>query len=247
MKDLEFLKNADSADLQVLVDYLTKNKNGNFRATECLSYTQNYHNYYPDRLPMMYNEIAEELMCFGGNTFRNIFRGGGPSYKTVLIDVCKKMKVNFSKYASVESIERNLLEKVLLSSLDQMTEEQLKSLMDEMNIPTKGFGKQAMIAALQIAIKKGGFASYRIAVIVANAICRLLLGRGLSLSANAALTRSLCIFAGPICWVVTAVWTLLDIAGPAYRVTIPAVIQVAYMRAKMQYKLLEQGEYSMCG
>ena len=67
------------------------------------------------------------------------------------------------------------------------------------------------------------------------------------ISANAALTRSLCVFAGPIGWVVTAVWTLLDIAGPAYRVTIPAVIQVAYMRAKMQYKLLEQGEYSMCG
>lgn len=247
MKDLEFLKNADSADLQVLVDYLTKNKNGNFRATESLSYTQNYHNYYPNRLFMMHDAIADELLCFGGNTFRNIIRGGGPSYRTVLIDVCKKMKVNFNSNASIETIENNLLEKILLTSLDQMSEDDLKKLLEDMDIPTKGIGKQAMIATLQFALKRGGFASYRIAVIVANAICRLLLGRGLSLSANAALTRSLCVFAGPIGWVVTAVWTLLDIAGPAYRVTIPAVIQVAYMRAKMQYKLLEQSEYSMCG
>ena len=247
MKDLEFLKNADSTDLQILVDYLTKNKNGNFRITESLSITKHYHDFYPDRLPQMWRDIADELQRYGGNTFRNILRGGGPSYRTILIDVCKKMKVNFSKYAAVETIERNLLEKILLSSLDQMTVEELKTLIEEMNIPTKGYGKQALTTALQIAIKKGGFKSYQIAVIIANAISRLLLGRGLSLSANAALTRSMCIFAGPVGWAVTIAWTLLDIAGPAYRVTIPAVIQVAYMRAKMQYKLLEQGEYSMCG
>ena len=141
MKDLEFLKNADSTDLQVLVDYLTKNKNGNFRATESLSYTQNYHIYYPNRLPLMYDEIAEELLCFGGNTFRNIIRGGGPSYRTVLIDVCKKMKVNFNRNASIETIENNLIEKILLTSLDQMSEDDLKKLLEDLDIPTKGIGE----------------------------------------------------------------------------------------------------------
>ncbi|WP_409012598.1 hypothetical protein [Bacteroides xylanisolvens] len=38
------------------------------------------------------------------------------------------------------------------------------------------------------------------------------------------------IMMGPIGWILTAVWTLIDIAGPAYRVTIPAVIQIAYIR-----------------
>jgi uncharacterized protein YaaW (UPF0174 family) len=63
------------------------------------------------------------------------------------------------------------------------------------------------------------------------------LGRGLSYAANAGLTRWLSIFAGPIGWALTAVWTAIDLAGPAYRVTIPAVIQIAYMRAKMNYEL----------
>ena len=44
-------------------------------------------------------------------------------------------------------------------------------------------------------------------------------------------------FAGPIGWVITGLWTLADVAGPAYRVTIPAVIQVAFLR---QYLINKQ-------
>ena len=114
-----------------------------------------------------------------------------------------------------------------------MSVEELKNLMNEMNLPNQGLGKQAFVATLQIAIKRGGFSAYRTAVIVANAVSKALLGRGLTLTANAALTRWLSIFAGPIGWGITALWTAIDIAGPAYRVTIPSVIQIAYMRAKM--------------
>ena len=40
---------------------------------------------------------------------------------------------------------------------------------------------------------------------------------------------------GPVGWVLTALWTLLDIAGPAYRVTIPAVIQITYIRQNVNH------------
>jgi uncharacterized protein YaaW (UPF0174 family) len=33
-------------------------------------------------------------------------------------------------------------------------------------------------------------------------------------------------------WTLTGLWTAVDIAGPAYRVTMPAVIQVALVRRK---------------
>ena len=42
------------------------------------------------------------------------------------------------------------------------------------------------------------------------------------------------ILTGPIGWSITAAWTLFDIAGTAYRVTIPAVIEVAYLRKLSQ-------------
>ena len=235
-KNLFFLHNADSSDLKILVDYLTKDKDGDTRLTEELTYTENYKKYYPGQLQLMCEDIAEELQLYGGNTFMNMFRGHGVEYKEILIDVCNKMKVNYNKKSSVEMIEYNLLQKILIDSLDNMSVEDLEKLMREMNIPTQGFGKQAFVAALQIAIKKGGFSVYKMAVIVANAISKALLGRGLALASNTALTRSLSIFAGPIGWAVTAIWTAIDIAGPAYRITIPSVIQIAYMRAKYNMK-----------
>jgi uncharacterized protein YaaW (UPF0174 family) len=195
--------------------------------------TENYKKYYPDQLQLMAEDIAEELQLYGGNTFMNILRGHGVEYRELLIDVCRRLKVNFNKESSIEMIEYNLLQKILLDSLENMTIEELKKILDEMNIPTQGYGKQAFVAALQMAIKRGGFSAYKIAVIVANAVSRALIGRGLTIAANAAITRWLSVFAGPIGWTVTAIWTAIDIAGPAYRVTIPSVVQIAYMRIKM--------------
>ncbi|PDX03191.1 flagellar biosynthesis protein FlgG [Helicobacter pylori] len=56
----------------------------------------------------------------------------------------------------------------------------------------------------------------------------------MSLGANAALTRGLSILTGPVGWIITGVWTAIDIAGPAYRVTVPACILVTTLRKKLK-------------
>ncbi|WP_338420424.1 hypothetical protein, partial [Aeromonas veronii] len=38
---------------------------------------------------------------------------------------------------------------------------------------------------------------------------------------------------GPIGWVISGVWAAVDLAGPAYKVTIPCVIHVAMLRKKL--------------
>ncbi len=236
-KDLEFLKVAENNDLLVLTDYITKQKNGKIRLSQhlprSLVNSDDYREYYPDNLSKMTDSISSELRKYGGNSIINVFRGNGPEYRTILIDVCKKLKVNFNRKSPVEVIELNLLQKILLDSFDNMTTEQLRDFAKEVGIPIKKYSKQAIIASIQILIKRGGFTSYKIAVIVANAVAKVLLGRGLSLAANAGLTKCLSIFSGPIGWTATAIWTAIDIAGPAYRVTIPSVIHIAYMRTKI--------------
>lgn len=241
--DLSFLSSASNEDLKVLVDYITLDKSGSPRLTESLTGTDEYKRNYPCHLDRMTGSIINELQAFGGNTFANIFRGHGVAYRTILIDVCKKMKVSFNRNSSVEIIENCLLQHILLKTMEEMSDEDMRNLMSELKIKTTGFGKQAMMAAVQSAIRLGGFASYKIAVIVANAVARALLGRGLSFAANAALTRWIGVFAGPIGWAVTIAWTAIDIAGPAYRVTIPSVIQIAYMRVKSNTppQLIEAG------
>ncbi|WP_122874253.1 DUF3944 domain-containing protein [Campylobacter showae] len=227
-EDLEFLRELKSSDLNELVDIL-KGKDGDGRMTEELSAKDDFKKFYPDH--QRYIElICEELQLFGGNTFANMFRGHGLLYKEILCDVCDKLKVNYNKSQNTQMIEQGLFMKILSDSLDKMSEEDLKNISSDLGLKTTNFTSQAVMGALQVAIKGGGFMSYKIALIVANTIANIILGRGLSLAANATFTRTISIFAGPIGWLITGVWTAADIAGPAYRVTIPAVIQVAFLR-----------------
>lgn len=146
------------------------------------------------------------------------------------------MKVNYNKAAGVGAIEMNLLMKVLTDSMEEMSPDDLKAVVEELNLKPTAFTGPAVAAALQGAVVYSGFAAYQLATIVANAVAKQLLGRGLTLAANATLTRTIGIFAGPIGWVLTGLWTMISLAGPAYRVTIPAVIQVAYLRMKTQHE-----------
>lgn len=228
--DLAFLEQVPSSNLGPLVDILTKDKAGTPRLTEELTMHERYKESSPDHHEY-WDLIAGEVQCFGANSFATIARGGkGVLYREVLIDVCDKMKVNYNAASPVDVIEFNLLMKVLEDSMAEMSPEDLKRVCKDLDIRPTSFTAEAITIAIQVMIKTGGFLPYKIALIVANAVVKSLIGRGLSVAANAALTRSMAVFVGPIGWAVSAVWLMVDIAGPAYRVTIPSVILVAYLR-----------------
>ncbi len=63
--------------------------------------------------------IAEELQCYGGNTFINFFRNERVLYKEILYDVCDHLKVNYNESSSTFSIEENMLAKLLKDSLNE--------------------------------------------------------------------------------------------------------------------------------
>lgn len=235
--DLEFLKNIESKDLEDLVYCLTHDKDGKTRFTEELTSSDEYKSNYPDH-NKYWELIAAEIQCFGGNSFANVFRGGrGVEYKEVLIDVCDKMKVNYNKYTSVDKIESNLLMKILTDALENMTSDELKELAESTGVKnTSGVTPETMVGIFQTVFRMGGFKSYQLTLIIVNATLKALIGRGLSFAGNAALTRTMAILTGPIGWVITGLWTAIDIAGPAYRVTIPAVIQIAALRQKHLYE-----------
>lgn len=227
--DLDFLSQCDNELLGVLVEILTKDK-GEERLTETLTLSNGYKMYHPNHV-RYWQDIAESYQRFGGNTFVNMVRGGGVLYREILCDVCDKLKVNYNSDALIDFIEINLLSKILTDSLEKMTPEQLKEISNDLGLKNvTSFTPQAVTIAIQGAMKLSGFMVYQTAVIIANMIAKAILGHGLSLATNAALTRAIGVFLGPIGWIITALWTALDIAGPAYRVTIPATIQIACMR-----------------
>ena len=241
---LSFLQEIKSKNLEDLVYCLTHNKNGNLRLTEELTISDGYKAHYPDH-NKYWKSIAAEIQCFGANSFATMLRfGEGVLYKEVLSDVCDKVKVNYNKDSSVERIENNLLMKILTDAVENMTHEELKELAESTGVKsTTGITRETMVGVFQAVFRAGGFKSYQLTVIIANAVMTTLIGRGLPFAANGALTSTMAVLTGPIGWVMTGLWTAVDIAGPAYRVTIPAVIQVSVLRKKFLYEK-QDGEVS---
>ncbi|MDE6479650.1 MAG: DUF3944 domain-containing protein [Muribaculaceae bacterium] len=239
MKVLQFLTQASNDDLRLLCDIVVKNKSGEFRATESLSSTQKFLDNYPYNIKAFLPELVEEFRLFGGNSIANFFRGEGPEYYEILRDVARKNNVEYTSDDSNQTVEKKLLQKLFMDTINNASDEDLIKMMKELGLPTTNFSRETATAALLLAWKAGGFQSYILLVSVVNAVMKFLIGRGLSIAGNAALTRMASIVMGPIGWVLTALWTIIDIAGPAFRVTVPAVIQIAYIRQSLNTKLLK--------
>ncbi|MGY0150557.1 DUF3944 domain-containing protein [Edwardsiella tarda] len=234
--DLRFLRHCDCDDLDLLVSVLTHDpKDGLARITETLTQDPKYQKYHPNH-PRYWEAIAAEVQTFGANSFVTLLRGGkGVCYREVLTDACDKMKVNYNTKSSIESIEMNMLMKILEKSLTDLSSQDLQAISEELGTGYANPTPEVLMMAIQAGIKTSGFAAYQMALIVTNGVAKALLGRGLSLAGNALLTRTMGIVAGPIGWILSSLWLLIDLAGPAYRVTIPSCIFIAYMRQKHLY------------
>jgi len=220
------LEIASNEDLETLVDLLSS------KLTEMLTPHEAYKEHSPDHQKYA-DLIAKEIREMGGNTFGNLKRGEGPSYHEIVCDVAKKVKAPHNKDANIEVIEDAILETILKKALKEMSEEERGELLEKMS-KESGLSKGgATTGALIQIFRSGGFGSYKLTLIIVNYVIKAVLGRGLSLAANAALMRTASIFTGPIGLAISGAWAVNDFAGPAYKVTIPCVIHVAMLRKKL--------------
>ncbi|MEA1968052.1 MAG: ubiquinol-cytochrome C chaperone family protein [Thermodesulfobacteriota bacterium] len=226
---LPLIRKSSKDELDNLVGYITQ-KGG----VSCqLKHTKAYKAHYPDH-PMYMDEIAAEIQKFGGNTILNIMRKGkGAYYKDIACDVAARLKVKFSKEDDIDFIEQQILLKVLELSWGKMNNQEKEALLKGIMKDTKAadLAGEFPTALVTTALITGGtVVSYRIALIIANAVAKLTLEKGVSVAASAMLSRWISIFAGAIGLGITALWTIFDVAGPAFRVTVPCVLHIAMLR-----------------
>lgn len=234
--DLAFLASADNDDVGVLIDHITDKGEGRISLASETCKTLSEAKASSQITLAVRVLMAEEIQRFGGNSLANLLRGSGVPYKEAVCDVARHVKANFNPKSDVGTIELAIVETVLTQSVEKMSEKEKADLFAEFGAQyTKGPGPFVM-GALQAAIRASGFGAYKLAAVVANAVARAILGRGLSFGATAAMMRGIGAFAGPIGWAMTAIWTVFDLGSPAYRVTVPCVIQIAYMRQKASHR-----------
>lgn len=252
------LHEANPDDLDILVDYVTDRGKGRLAldGTICkiLVRAKQTQSYGANERAALANEILE----FGGNTLGNAFRrvrsnlpfisdsGGAATsgtvpYDEIVGDVASHLGVKVSKGSPIAIIEEGILRKMMGDAVQKMTDAQRQEVEIALGLGTSAVSQAALILLLQTG-RMGGFATYKMAAMVANASARALLGRGLPLAVNSALSRTVGVALGPIGWALTAAWTLADLSSPAYRVTVPCVVHIAYMRTRM----LAEAKYIEC-
>ncbi len=232
---ISVLEHADNEDLKTLCDIITLGRNGSPRISDSLTKTEAYKRNYPHRMPSLIPGMIKELGLYGGNSVVNFFKGEGTDYSTILRKVAKRLKVSFRDSQSDEVIEGYMLQKLFDDMSDRLSDEELRTMAQELGVKPLRYSRQAIVAALQIAIRRGGIYGLTWSMSVANVVTRQAIGRGVTTFASGTvLSRSISVLAGPFGWALTAAWTAYDIAGPAYRVIVPAVIQIAYIRQKSQ-------------
>lgn len=237
-KDLMFLASCQNDDLRTLCDILTYNNKGEIRLSEQLTDTDAYLNYYPDRMHMMASEIADELRKFGSNTVKTFCRKGeADSYETIVRRVCKRMGVKVNDSDSTRIMEMELLTTICEQTTSKLSDEELRNLADKAGIPHKSLNHQMLVTAILFAIRRNSYLLTEMIYYVTSRIASMLLGRWIGMMGMSTVGRYLGMAAGPIGWTLLAGWTISDIASPAYRVMIPAVIMVASMRFRQNVLL----------
>lgn len=232
---ISVLERADNEDLNTLCDIITLGKNGTPRISDSLTKTSAYKRSYPHNMEALIPCMVQELSLYGGNSVVNFFKGDGADYSKILRKVAKRLKVSFRETQSDEVIEEYMLQKLFDDMSENLSDEELRSMAREFGVKPIRYSRQALVAALQISIHRGGIYGLAWSLNMANIVAKQTIGRSVAAFASGTvLSRTLTILTGPVGWALTAAWTAYDIAGPAYRVIVPAVIYIAYLRQKNQ-------------
>ncbi|ENL0083357.1 hypothetical protein AB3Y67_005224, partial [Citrobacter freundii] len=172
---LPVLSNASDSELAPLVEYITKAFSSGIESkarykTHCPAHSQ-----YADL-------IAHELCEFGGNTVVNLFRGGGPEWKTVVIDVADKLDATYEKDWGIDRIELAVLAAITRKAWSDMDQAQRKNLLEKMDL-TQGSTMLFPEAKLMTQLQSSRFSSLLLASLIANVFASQLLGRTVVMSA----------------------------------------------------------------
>ncbi|MCK0535106.1 MULTISPECIES: ubiquinol-cytochrome C chaperone family protein [unclassified Anaerobiospirillum] len=237
------LQAASNEDLAALVQFIKAASR-----TENLTTDDSFVRFYPDHTRYAH-VISAEIRNFGGHTVANMLRRGkGPDYRTVVCDVLEHLKISFEEQDNIFALERRLLAHVLKDMYGQMDEEQRNMLVAEIGQYQNQNASQEN-AIVVSALESGDFrllspkARLFLAGLVSGAISRIMgvtelvsvLGNIVGNSVNRMLTS----LEKPMDWLVSALNSIIEFGGPAWRVTVPCVIHVAMLRVKQSSSLLE--------
>jgi uncharacterized protein YaaW (UPF0174 family) len=205
----ELLSLASSEDLDILADLITDNGKGRLALDSGIKAII-IKRKADGCLQSIADVLDSEIRAFGGNTLMNTYRSSGVDYQELAGDVAKRLGGKFTENADTYALE----EVAIANAIGKYAPE---------DAPTSGSDASALNAAIGKVVQHLS-QNAGVAIGIAST-------GGVAGAASAFGARALTFVSGPAA-VGTAGYTLYEATGPAFRITIPAVLQIAKIRRK---------------
>lgn len=220
--DLDFLQHCSEEQLANFARLLTHNEKGKTRLSSVLMRNELFKSMegHPERHRRNWQLIAGELQHFGGDSIANKLRGHSKLYRAILLDVSKRLKLKADKEMSTFEIEQQLLEQFLRNTWKKMDEEHKQEFLHAVDARVNELEELLPLLMKDKLLAKGvsHLLSSQLTRILRTHAAMSVLGHGLLRGAG---------LGGPVGAALNGVKA---VSGSAYRVTIPAVLQIACLR-----------------
>ena len=203
----DLLSRASPNELAGFADVLTDEGKG--RVSVSSNFVKKVENHKASgNLRAMANELAAELLLFGGNSFANKWRDKPLDYREVLSDVAQKVGHKSLPGDDLYSLEQAVVRAEQKNTSSETTDSSLLSSETLSNVGKK------------IAASGSSLAGYAFSGSVSGAL--KFVG-----------TRAVSAVALPVAIGTTAAYVANEAAGPAFRVTKPAILRIAAIRRRL--------------
>lgn len=221
-EDLDFLRHCSEEQLAELTRLLTHNEKGKARLSSTLQHNELFRSMegHPEQHRCNWQLIAGELQHYGGDSIANRLRGHGKLYRTILLDVTKRLKLKVDKESTTFEIEQALLTHFLRNAWQKMDAEQKQEFLLAVEAKVSELEELLPLLLEDPALAKGvsHLLSSQLTRILRTHAAISVIGHGLVRGAG---------LGGPVG---AAFNSVKAVSGSAYRVTIPAVLQIACLR-----------------
>ena len=180
------------------------------------------------------NDLVGHICKAGSHSFASMMRMGRHiEYQEIAQDVAYKLGVKKNRKMPAYIAEKEAVVAAFNSILEKATPEQrsqiVANLSQQQGVPIKGM---VGVTGGLVAAHLSGFALYTAASSTLAAVAGVA-GVTLPFAAFATMSSVLSIATGPVGWAMVAGWVIYGMGGPDYKKTIPCVLTIATVRARL--------------
>lgn len=227
---LTLLLAADAVDVGVLVDFLTDSGSGRLAMSSNVKHAlisaKQKAKYSRDTLLL----LIRELELFGGNSIANVVRRTGVPYAEIVRDVAKYVHAEVTGNEPIEVLELKILQRLVTKLWEKMTEQERAAFAGKVHADNDVV--DVGLAAILSAIGSGGLSAARAGMGGVAAVAPLLAEGAFTAGAVTVGGRAATALLGVVGIAIASAAGVHLAAKEAYRVTLPCVAQIAYIRQK---------------